>query len=177
MSMQHSLHVLLTSIVFPGSADHVNRKLASYNISSSALESRSNSATTSRDAVNRYFERTKAREEREKAKDRARIVQPLSSDVILGRGRHQQEYPGNLKLAELVDSKRQEYCHVRKLDKSRIIRDVVDTFQDSGGRFLERHDRLGKVTWQESNNDARREKVSQLFRTQTKRNSEFFGSN
>jgi hypothetical protein len=166
---------LVLPIIFAGTANHVNGTLEAYNIPAYSLTAKTDRAI-SRNSMEQYLDRIKQKEEQERAKDSSEIVQPLSSDVILGRGRHQQEYPGNLRLAQLVDSKRQEYSLVRKLDKSRIIRHIVETFQASGGRFLERHETSGKITWRESNYDARREKVSQLFRTQTKRNSEFFGS-
>lgn len=151
-------------------------KLEEYNISYSGLPSVSHDAVST-DYLEQYIRRIRQQEEEERNKaNRATIPQPLSSDVILGRGRHQQEHPGNLRLAQLVDSKRQEYAKLRKLEKSRIIRDIVETFESSGGRFVERYggEEDGPLRWRVSSTDARREKVSQLFRTKTTRNSEFF---
>eukprot|EP00980_Cylindrotheca_fusiformis_P014881 scaffold4061_cov108-Cylindrotheca_fusiformis.AAC.9 len=160
-----------------GTPNHVSASLEKYNIPASTLAAKtSHTSTDARESIGKYLDRIKKEEKQDRIKGRGSSVQPMSTDVILGRGRHQQEYPGNLELAKLVDSKRQEYSSARKLDKSRIIREVAELFEESGGRFLERHERAGKVMWIEANSEARREKVSQLFRTQTKRNSEYFGS-
>lgn len=156
-----------------GNEPEVKKKLEKYNITSAVLP------PVSRDTVStKYLEQYLWERRRQEAEERnmakGAILQPLSSDVILGRGRHQQEHPGNLNLAQLVDSNRQEYSPLRKLEKSRIIRDIVERFESSGGRFVERCEEEGALRWRESSGDARREKVSQLFRTKTTRNSEFF---
>mmetsp|Transcript_32965 Transcript_32965/g.79745 ORF Transcript_32965/g.79745 Transcript_32965/m.79745 type:complete len:428 (+) Transcript_32965:53-1336(+) len=157
-----------------GNEQEVKKKLEEYNISSTALP------TVSSDSVSTvYLEqdliRRRQQEEEERNMTSEEIMQPLSSDVILGRGRHQQEHPGNLKLAQLVDSKRQEYSQLRKLEKTRIIRDIVESYESAGVRFVERYGGEERsLRWRESSGDARREKVSQLFRTKTTRNSEFF---
>lgn len=162
-----------------GNEQEVKKKLEQYNISTSAFPSVSNDAVST-DYLEQYLCRMRQREAEERnmgdESNRPTIMQPLTSDVILGRGRHQQEHPGNLRLAQLVDSKRQEYSKLRKLEKSRIIRDIVEAFEFSGGRFVERYggEEEGPLRWRVSNSEARREKVSQLFRTKTTRNSEFF---
>lgn len=159
----------------------MKQKLEAYNIPS-GINLPATSATqddaVSIDYLEQYLSLTRRQEQEATIKRADTIVQPLSSDVILGRGRHQQEHPGNLELAKLVDSKREEYSKLRKLEKTRIIREIVESFESSGGRFVERNEEDGsnssKVQWRESSTDARREKVSQLFRTKTTRNSEFF---
>lgn len=151
----------------------MKKKLENYNIPSAVLPSASRE-TVSTKYLEQYLWERRRQEAEERNMAKGAILQPLSSDVILGRGRHQQEHPGNLKLAQLVDSKRQEYSQLRKLEKSRIIRDIVERFESSGGRFVERYEEAGALRWRESSGEARREKVSQLFRTKTTRNSEFF---
>ncbi|CAJ1946704.1 unnamed protein product [Cylindrotheca closterium] len=156
-----------------GNEVQVKQKLEDFNIPASALPSVSHDAVST-DYLDQYLLRIKQAEEKERSMTNGEIMQPLSPDVILGRGRHQQEHPGNLRLAQLVDSKRQEYSKLRKLEKSRIIREIVERYESSGGRFVERYEEKGTMQWRESSSDARREKVSQLFRTKTTRNSEFF---
>ena len=154
----------------------MKQKLEEYNIPPEIRLPKITQDAVSTDYLEQYLSPTKQQEEQERNDTNGAIVQPLSSDVILGRGRHQQEHPGNLKLARIVDSRRQEYSKLRKLEKSRIIREIVELYETSGGRFVERYEEEGKVQWRESSSDARREKVSQLFRTKTARNSEFFDS-
>ena len=67
-----------------------------------------------------------------------RIMHPLSKDVLMGRGWHQQEHPGNLELARIVDENRAEYKAARKLHKTNLNWTIVETIRASGGRFLER---------------------------------------
>lgn len=154
----------------------MKQKLEEYNISSGIRLPQITQDAVSTDYLEQYLSLTRQQEQQQRNDLHGTIVQPLSSDVILGRGRHQQEHPGNLKLAQIVDSKRQEYSKLRKLEKSRIIREIVELYESSCGRFVERYEEEGKALWRESSSDARREKVSQLFRTKTTRNSEFFDS-
>lgn len=99
---------------------------------------------------------------------RGAIMHPLVTDVLLGRGRHQQEHEGNLALAELVDKNRGKYAALRKLEKTNFSRELVDLIHASGGRFLERMGNGGKG-WVVVDEEFAREKVSRSFRTVTTR--------
>lgn len=105
-----------------------------------------------------------------------RIMHPRSQDVLMGRGWHQQEHPGNLELAKIVDEKRHEYKAARKLLKTNLNWTIVEIIKDQGGRFLERahesdDDTTGGGGWVEASDENARDKVSKCFRTTTKRNS------
>jgi len=113
-------------------------------------------------------------EERRKQEQTGRIMHPHSRDVLMGRGWHQQEHPGNLELARIVDEKRHEYKAARKLHKTNLNWTIVEIIKDAGGRFLERShhsDEYGGVGWVEASDENARDKVSKCFRTTTKRNS------
>ena len=95
-------------------------------------------------------------------------MHPLTIDVVLGRGWHQQEHPGNLRLARIVDEHRQIYKDSRKLHKTHLNWKIVELVRESGGRFLERSPGGG---WVQASDESARDKVSKCFRTQTKRSS------
>ena len=61
---------------------------------------------------------------------------PLSTDVLLGRGRPFQEFPGNRRLAMLVDQHRNQYQSSDKLGKTAISLDIVRAIKSSGGGVL-----------------------------------------
>lgn len=159
-----------------GSKTEVNKTLEKFNINTNAFPATTEDGTVSCDCLNKYLARMRKEEEHYATTREGVIVQPLYTDVILGRGRHQQEHAGNLQLAVLVDENRIEYFSRKKNQKSRLIRGLVEDFESSGGRFLERTFENEKVIWVLATKEAGREKVSQLFRTQTKRNSMFFAS-
>lgn len=103
-----------------------------------------------------------------------KIMHPLSADVLLGRGWHQQEHPGNLKLARIVDDHRTAYKSARKRHKINLNWRIVEIIRDSGGRFLERSQGAGGG-WVEAGDANARDKVSKCFRTKTRQNSTFMG--
>jgi hypothetical protein len=96
------------------------------------------------------------------------ILYPLANDVLLGRGRPFQEFPGNFRMTEIVDAHRDEYESVGKLQKTAISSNVVQLIKESkGGRFLKKDGGC----WIEVTDDVARLKVSHGFRTKTRRNS------
>lgn len=100
------------------------------------------------------------------------LLHPLSTDVLMGRGWHQQEHPGNLELVRIVEEHRQEYKAARKLNKTKLNWTIVETVKESGGRFLQRSqpsDSCGGIGWIEASDESARDKVSKHFRTKTKR--------
>ncbi|CAJ1946780.1 unnamed protein product [Cylindrotheca closterium] len=128
--------------------------------------------------IHAFIEEQIQAEERRKEQG-GRILHPRSRDVLMGRGWHQQEHPGNLELARIVDEKRHEYKAARKLHKTNLNWTIVEIIKDGGGRFLERShdsDECAGVGWAEASDENARDKVSKCFRTTTKRNSKNGGS-
>eukprot|EP00980_Cylindrotheca_fusiformis_P003412 scaffold758_cov104-Cylindrotheca_fusiformis.AAC.11 len=99
-----------------------------------------------------------------------KIMHPLSTDVLLGRGWHQLQHRGNCMLAKIIDAHRETYKVARKMDKANLNRQIVQLVQESGGRFLERS-KLPQGGWVEACDDIARDKVSKSFRTLIKRRS------
>jgi hypothetical protein len=92
---------------------------------------------------------------------------PLEPDVLLGRGRPYQEFPGNLHMAQLIHDHQQVYTSETKFQKTIITNKIVHLIQLAGGRFLKKND---QDVWVQVTQDVARGKVSNGFRTnKTKR--------
>jgi hypothetical protein len=132
--------------------------------------------TVNLEGFSKYMKRIEEKELREQVGE-DRILTPLSNDVLLGRGRPYQEFPGNLRLAEIIDEYRETYQSESKLQKTAMSNKVVTIIKDSGGRFLKKkggsdHGKIGIVVaeeWVEVVDDVARDKVSHGFRTKTRR--------
>jgi hypothetical protein len=97
----------------------------------------------------------------------ASIVNPTELDVILGRGRPFQEFPGNLRWAEIIDEKLGRYQDMKIGEKWLISDEVIRRIRYMGGRFLKRtKDQEG---WVIVSDILAREKTSQGFRTHIRR--------
>ena len=84
------------------------------------------------------------RMEQEAQKSKGCILFPSNNDILLGRGRPFQGFPGNLRLAKVLDAHRERYQNATEhLEKSIIAASIVKTMQESGARFLKREDGLG----------------------------------
>lgn len=97
-----------------------------------------------------------------------RIDFPTKQDILLGRGKPYQEYSGNLLLALVIDTRRDEYNKGGRFEKTCISMDIAKTLKDRGVRFLQRDEASGG--WTEADDVIAREKVSSGFRTKTRRN-------
>jgi hypothetical protein len=107
-----------------------------------------------------------ARKEKERLEEEARtgvILYPAPPhDVLLGRGRPNQEFSGNRRFAELVDSQMDRYRSCRgPFEKTCVIMDVVKIVHDEGGRFLIRR----SDGWEVVSDAAARKKAGGTFRT------------
>jgi hypothetical protein len=98
-----------------------------------------------------------------------RIDFPLAVDVLLGRGRPFQEFPGNMRLAVIVDLHRERYQSAMHGEKLKICAEVVHMIKVSGGRFLKQNE--SKDGWEEVGEVIAYDKVSHSFRTPSKRNA------
>jgi hypothetical protein len=96
-------------------------------------------------------------------------ILPRSSDVLLGRGRPYQEFPGNVRFSHLIDEFLEEYAGGSKRVKTQTIDRVMDRVKETwGGQFLKK---TGKENgdWTEANPADSREKVSHVFRAKLRR--------
>lgn len=121
-------------------------------------------------------------EEERTANERAKescgmILFPKSNDVLLGRGRPYQDFPGNLRLAAIVDEHRTEYKALSKRDKpiytDRIVRIIKEEYH---GRFLKKATPLESSSnsmdffhWVEVDDEIAKDKVGHSFRTTPKK--------
>jgi hypothetical protein len=97
------------------------------------------------------------------------IAYPAKNDILLGRGRPYHVYGGNVRFASIIDMNQSRYEFAVKGQKWVISSQVVQTINDSGARFLKRAS--DGEAWLEVCSDVAREKVSQTFRTKSRRNS------
>jgi hypothetical protein len=117
-----------------------------------------------------YLQRRMEIEKREK-EDRAKeeawtgvILYPAPYDVLLGRGRPNQEFSGNRRFAVLIDSQMERFQNCSsQFEKTCVIMDVVKTVHDSGGRFLKRR----SDGWEVVSDSVARKKAGGTFRTRT----------
>ena len=63
---------------------------------------------------------------------------PTEKDVLLGRGRPYQDFPGVLRLHELVETTRPTYKDKPKSEKTQAVINIVCKINEEGGRFLRR---------------------------------------
>lgn len=70
------------------------------------------------------------------------ILNPTHRDVLMGRGRPYQDYPGNVRLSKLVLLEEEKFndASSTRHDKTIISMQIVQSIQKSGGRFLRRKD-------------------------------------
>jgi hypothetical protein len=86
---------------------------------------------------------------------------PTQKDVLLGRGRRNQDNPGNVCMRSFVEALYEEYKNSTKQRKSTIAMQVVELTNTSGGRFLTQG---SSGWWTEVSDKFARERVSTSFR-------------
>lgn len=64
------------------------------------------------------------------------ILVPGPEDVIMGRGRHNKNNPGNRKLNQMLLEYHQQYEEADKFQKTLIAEQVLKTMMETGSRFL-----------------------------------------
>lgn len=166
--LNHSIHQSPSS----GSFMEVKYSLQNFGIPQDTLPIDSNSGKMDCSKIQAFIQEQQeiAALVRTSSSSSSIILHPLSTDVLMGRGWHQQEHPGNLELARIVDDRREEYKMARKLHKTNLNWTIVEMIRASGGRFLERSTSSAKG-WIEVSDDNARDKVSKCFRTTTKRST------
>mmetsp|Transcript_11265 Transcript_11265/g.25118 ORF Transcript_11265/g.25118 Transcript_11265/m.25118 type:complete len:219 (-) Transcript_11265:4-660(-) len=88
------------------------------------------------------------------------------NDVICARGKRSFHHSGNKRLRRLLQSRSSEYDTAQsKLQKGRIVSQIIDQIQKANGRFLRKvDDRDNDAEWAEISPAMAREKVGQGFR-------------
>jgi hypothetical protein len=90
-----------------------------------------------------------------------RVELPSIHDVLLGRGRPYQDYPGNKQMASKINELRDEYRFSTRMNKTDLALLVVKAIKESKGCFLKRTPSLN--AWEEVDDSVAREKASQGF--------------
>jgi hypothetical protein len=90
------------------------------------------------------------------------VLYPGQKDVLVGRGHPYQEYCGNRRLQQLIDSELDRYKEsTGRFTKMCISMGIVKTIQDSDGRFLS----PTEGGWKVLDDTVVREKISVAFRS------------
>jgi len=97
------------------------------------------------------------------------IEYPHPNDVLLGRGRPFQEWPGNKRLSEWIDQYYPVFSESDRSTKTSISKGIVQMVKAAGGRFLKRGD---DNDWVLVSDYDGREKVSHAFRNRKQRDAE-----
>eukprot|EP00536_Pseudo-nitzschia_multiseries_P000196 jgi/Psemu1/282160/fgenesh1_pg.3_\ len=87
-------------------------------------------------------------------------------DIIMGRGRHNKQNPGNRKLNQLLEHYLEQYEAADKFHKTVLSEVVVSKMIEGGSRFLarDREKKEGKGPWVEVSFEKARDKVAHDFR-------------
>lgn len=95
------------------------------------------------------------------------IMNPLASDILLGRGRPYQEHQGNARFLRVIILYRDQYSRARKREDKASIADEILTLlkmdKNDPGRFLRRLEN-GEEGWVEVNDSIARDKVCHALR-------------
>jgi PBP1b-binding outer membrane lipoprotein LpoB len=111
-----------------------------------------------------HLERIKKRirQEKESTLDsKDLVVTPGPFDILLGRGKLSQENLGNLRYRNLIACYQDTYETARKIEKTKIADEVVQSIKKCSGRFLKEH----YADFVEISDVKAREKVAHSFRS------------
>ncbi|CAJ1936079.1 unnamed protein product [Cylindrotheca closterium] len=98
-------------------------------------------------------------------KVRPGVVGPLSSDVLLGRGRGLQQHPGNIEFRIWMKAYREEYENAQRFKRYEVAADLKARYEAKGVRFLKKND---EDQWDYADANCVNEKIKQLFRSMRK---------
>jgi hypothetical protein len=87
-------------------------------------------------------------------------------DVLLGRGPHFTQHPGNERFLHMRHFFQPSYSRASKKEKSHVIKAMVDAVVTCGGRFMHWDDSTS--TWREVSPDRAARKAGQTLRGRTK---------
>jgi hypothetical protein len=92
------------------------------------------------------------------------IIVPGPLDVVMGRGRHNKNKPGNRKVQQALEERYEEYEKADKFEKTVLAECIVNALVADGSRFLVRQGDKKNGVWVEVTPEKAREKVSHDFR-------------
>ena len=91
------------------------------------------------------------------------VLYPNQNDVLIGSGKQYQDFPGNIRYRQLIESNCLRYNESNdRYWKMSVTIDVVRSIQESNGRFLSRVDGIG---WKVVDDEVARGKTGAAFRS------------
>jgi hypothetical protein len=96
-----------------------------------------------------------------------KVLEPTKDDVLLGRGKPFQNHPGNQRMLEIVDERKEQYLAVKRDQKRAIVEEVLGVIQEGGASFLKRS--ADGHYWKEVEPAISFEKVSHALRSKVRR--------
>lgn len=98
------------------------------------------------------------------------MIKPTEKDVVFGRGRFFQYYPGNETFRQFVENKETQYNKANRTEKVHLTKAIVSELKANGIRFLKLdQNESGKNIWTHANEKEIYKKVSQVYRTVRKK--------
>jgi hypothetical protein len=92
------------------------------------------------------------------------VLVPGPLDVILGRGRHNRNKPGNRKLQAKLEEYHQQYENADKHQKTTLAESILCTMKEEGSRFLVRQGGKQHGVWVQVSHEKARDKIAHDFR-------------
>eukprot|EP00525_Craspedostauros_australis_P005031 CAMPEP_0198108244 /NCGR_PEP_ID=MMETSP1442-20131203/304_1 /TAXON_ID= /ORGANISM="Craspedostauros australis, Strain CCMP3328" /LENGTH=235 /DNA_ID=CAMNT_0043763473 /DNA_START=89 /DNA_END=796 /DNA_ORIENTATION=- len=126
-----------------------------------------NAGSLQTERYQQHMEQRKANERRQQKiiAQSGAIPYPCSADVLFGKGKAYNDFPGNHLLYQYIDRYKEQYRDSKLKDEKTIIAEtVLMMVKESGGRFLKRADDDMKG-WVKVPDIAARKKISHTFRT------------
>ncbi|CAJ1952288.1 unnamed protein product [Cylindrotheca closterium] len=65
-----------------------------------------------------------------------RVAALRKDDIILGRGKNMQDYPGNRRMRSIINKYKHEYQSIQRSEKRDLVESVYKEITQGGGRFL-----------------------------------------
>jgi len=97
-------------------------------------------------------------------------IQPTATDIVLGRGRWFQDFPGNTMFREHLEERNLEYNQANRAEKVKMTKSIVNELRESGRKFLKlEQNTIGHDVWKEVDDREIYKKVSQCYRTVRKK--------
>ena len=143
----------------------VRYALLSFGISHKTLSCFADDGAVNMEKLNQELaeERRLEYERESKLTVNGRIPFPSSRDVLLGKGRPFQTFPGNKALGELLGSRQEQYFGIKEqYEKTAMSTSIVNDLKARGTRFLKRTS--SGEAWEEISDLAARNKVAHGFR-------------
>ena len=153
--------------------------VSSYGISTDILPLDENGRVMDGSFLHELSEQRKLEEKIRQQKSSSLIIEyPIQRDVLLGRGRQFQDFPGNIRLMQLVKHRGKDYDEANKGGKSVYITEIVHTIHQMGGRFLKKttasKDGAVIFLWEEADIATAHKKVNNCFQSRKRQQSTLF---